>query len=192
MSAFVVGHDHIDALLTFAMSGRHGSASYRANGRRVYITRENATEVGRILLTENERSVYHRYPDCGPGSDNTPGTIGEDAQTYEFRAWVGALSAVSIIKGCSCFDYQACETDDYEDSLAAEIIRGIRDHALSRLPGYDEAPGWEFDRARTTAAVMADTISADDVKAARAAFAARKLTPAQKAAATRRARRLAK
>lgn len=153
MSAFVVSHDHIDALLSFASKrDTYGTVSYyvKETGRRVDITTENATEVGRILLTENERSIYARYTDCRPGDDNKPGTIGEDEANYAFRPWPfnAPLSAVSILKACSCFDYQACETDDYEDSLAATIIEAIRGRAINRLPGYDDAPGWEFSRAR--------------------------------------------
>lgn len=149
MSAFIVSHDHIDALLTFASERhRYGAVSYyvKETGARVVITEENATEIGRILITENERSVYARYSDCGPG--NAPGTIGQDAANYTFKRWPysSPLTAVSILKGCSCFDYQACETDDYEDSLAFEIVNTIRKRAISRLPGYDDAPGWEFDR----------------------------------------------
>ena len=148
MSAFIVGHNHIDALLTFATTPRHGVgggdvASYRANGNRVEITRDNATEIGSILLTENERSVRHRYPDCAP--DDLPGTIGETAARYEFRLYDGPVSAVAILKGCDCFDYQACETDDYESSLACTIIDAIRKRAITMLPGWDNAPGWEFD-----------------------------------------------
>lgn len=149
MSAFIVSHDHIDALLTFA-SQKHqfGAVSYyvKETGACVTITEENATEIGRILLTENERSVRHRYPSDKAGE--LPGTIGEDAAGYTFKAWPinSPLTAVSILKGCSCFDYQACEHDGYEDSLAFEIVNTIRKRAISRLPGYDNAPGWEFDR----------------------------------------------
>src|SRR5262245_1730456 len=149
MSAFIVGHDHIDALLTFATSRNpHGGVSYLVSetGNRVEITARNATEIGRILLTENERSVRHRYPSDSP--DNLPGTIGEDAATYRFKQWGKPLSAVAILKGCDCLDYQCCETDNYEESLAAAIVNAIRGRAIRQLPGYDQASGWEFDRER--------------------------------------------
>lgn len=157
MSAFIVGHDHIDALISFAMARyTYGPVSYYVpeTQTRVTITQDNATEVGRILLTENERSIYHRYPDVKPGqNDSKPGTWGEDAETYNFKQWPlnQPLSPVSIIKGCDCFDYQACETDDYEQSLAHTIIEAIRKRAVSRIPGYDDAPGWEFRRMAATA-----------------------------------------
>src|SRR4029077_17136784 len=113
MSAYIVGHDHIDPLLSFAIDLR--VAYWVADTKKwVEIKSENATEVGRILLTENERSVRYRY---GNG-DDLPGTIGEDAATYKFKPWsnwMSPLAAVPILKGCNCFDYQSCETGDYRD-----------------------------------------------------------------------------
>jgi hypothetical protein len=146
MSAFVVGHDHINALLSWAIQKR---VSYWVPDAqmRVDITMANASEVGRILLDENERSVGTRYNETDP--DDMPGTDHETAANYEFRRWCANFSAVTILKACACFDYQACETDDYETTLAHRIIDTIRHHAISSLPGYDDAPGWSLDRART-------------------------------------------
>jgi hypothetical protein len=146
MSAFIVSHDHIDALLSFAAEHLHGSpASYYVpqaecnvpGGKRVDVTYENATEVGRVLLIENERSVCHRYSDAATGAD---------AAAYRFKPWPRALTPVSILKGCDCFDYQACETPDYRTSLAFRIVDAIRKRAIHRLPGYGDAQGWEFSR----------------------------------------------
>lgn len=68
MSAFIVSHDHIDALLTFAKLHRVAyyvpqSICNKPGGTRVTIDDDTVSEVGRILLDENERSVRHRYPD---------------------------------------------------------------------------------------------------------------------------------
>lgn len=136
MSAFIVGHDHIDALLSFAVG--HAVRYRFPGGDIVEITTANATETGRILLLENERSVNERYNE----------TDHESSQSYTFKPWRGQGNTppISILKGCDCFDYQACETDDYEETLAALIIRKIRDRAISYLPGYDDAKGWEFRR----------------------------------------------
>jgi hypothetical protein len=146
MSAFLVGHDHIDALLTFAAQrGSYGSrASYYSvkDQGRIEITDNNATEIGRILLTENERSIRARY-----GDDNDMlRKSGEHAATYKFQPWLFTLTAVSILKGCNCFDYQARETDDYDLSVAHRIINAIRSHAIHRLSRYEDAKGWEFRR----------------------------------------------
>lgn len=150
MSAFMVSHDHIDALLTFAKDKRmQDRLSYFVN-RRAEGPLE-WTAIGRVMLAENERSVCHRYSDCVPG--NLPGKIGEEAIGYRFRPFEKFIhmaftqKCVWIIKACDCFDYQACETDDYEESIAYKIIRSIRAEAVRCLPGYDEAP-WGIDRSR--------------------------------------------
>ena len=153
MSAFVVSHDHIDALLTFARDKRLQSRlSY-------FIDRQAPkplgwSAIGAVLLTENERSVCHRYSDCVPG--NCPGKIGEVATGYHFRPFeqFSLMSyerkCVWVIKGCNCFDYQACETDDYAQSTACQLIEQIRAAAIRALPGYEDAP-WGIERARKEA-----------------------------------------
>lgn len=159
MSAFIVGHDHIDALLTFAKLHRVSyyvpqSICSVLGGTRVDITSQTATEVGAILLTENERSVRHRYSDCKAG--DLPGTIGEDAANYKFRDFGELLrlpmakQCAWILNGCRCFDYQACETDDYEDSLAHSIIEAIQAAAIRALPHIEDAP-WEINRTKARA-----------------------------------------
>src|SRR5262245_31921102 len=103
MSAFIVGVDHIDALMTFAAHYRDPVSYFiPETGNRVEITPENATKIGRILIKENERSVNHRY------NENEP----SEADNYNFRPLAMAPSALVILKCCDCFDYQACETDD--------------------------------------------------------------------------------
>jgi len=152
MSAFIVSHDHIDALLTFAKLHR---VSYyvpqricnKPGGTRVDIDSDTVTEVGRILLDENERSVRHRYR----SSADLPGTIGEEAASYTFREFAELYrlpkgkQCAWILNGCRCYDYQACETDDYEESLAHRIIQEIQAAAIRALPHIEDAP-WEINR----------------------------------------------
>jgi hypothetical protein len=146
MSAYIVSHDHIDALLTFATSEPNNPVTFvmPITGNRVEITRESLTETGRVLLKENERSVRHRYP--GDTDAKFHGRIGDNEADYKFKEWGKPLTALSILNGCNCFDYQACETDDYHESLACRIIDAIRHRAILRLPGIKDAPGWEFSR----------------------------------------------
>lgn len=147
MSAFVVSHMHINALLTFADNKR------MRDQLGWYVDRGTSqlswTELGRILLAENERSVCHRYPDCT--ETDKPGTIGEEAIGYTFKTWGQAFTlqhdtlCVWIIKACDCYDYQACETDNYDQSIAYQIIRAIRAKATRSLLAYDKAP-WGIDK----------------------------------------------
>ena len=102
-----------------------------------------------MLLAENERSVCNRYPDCTPG--NGPGKVGEEAIGYTFKLFEPfALMPFPkklawVLKACQCYDYQACENDDYEQSIAHRIIRAIEAKAIRCLPSYEDAP-WEINR----------------------------------------------
>jgi len=146
LSAYIVDHDHIDALLSYGIEHKVRYVVRDPNAACIEITETNATEIGRIMLDENERSVRHRYP--GSDVDDLPGSIGQDAAKYKFKRWPAlvALPAMTILKACDGFDYQANETENYEQSLAATIIRAIRGYAIRRLPGYDNAPGWSMHR----------------------------------------------
>jgi hypothetical protein len=143
VSAYIVDHDHIDALLSYAIAVQVRYVVPETDSC-VEVETHNATEIGRILLDENERSVRSRYPSCDV--DELPGTTGQDSASYKFRRWRMPGDALVILKACEGFDYQACETKDYEKSLAAVIIRAIRGFAIRRLPGYSDAPGWHMHR----------------------------------------------
>jgi len=134
MSAFIVSHKHIDALVSAMLDAR---MSYWDGHNRVYVTRANAEETGRILLSENVRSVLYRYG----------GRIGDDerqaATSYRFAYAVRPRSPVQVIKAVHCLDYQSCETEDWENSIAWRICQAIMANVTSRLPGY-EAAAWEI------------------------------------------------
>src|SRR5580658_7597099 len=110
MSAFIVAHAHIDALLDFAMrADRHVVPN---------LDRADLTAEGRKLMTANVRSVctrYHKYEDAYA-----------DALAYTFRFPTRRLAAVEALKACECFDYQACEFEGYAESPAGQLISRIR------------------------------------------------------------------
>lgn len=137
MSAFIVGHDHIDALVSFAILKR---ISYWDGDqkKRIDITHTNATEVGRILLSENTSSVACRYMDRLDEEERAV------TETYTFRLW-SPVPMTHIMKACNCLDYQCCETDDWEQTVACRIVDEIRQGAINSLPGYTDAP-WELLR----------------------------------------------
>lgn len=137
MSAFIVDDMHINAIVTYAADKR---ISYweKKTGNRVEVTAFNAEEVGRILMAENVRSVVARY---GDGLEDTE--VNADA-AYQYRLFATPLTAVEIIKACNCLEYQSCETDDWEETLAWEILNRVKSHAAHDIPGYDAAP-WGID-----------------------------------------------
>jgi hypothetical protein len=134
MSAYMVSDKQISVLVAYMIRQKIG---YYVNGW-VYVTSVNAEEVGQILIDENYRSVSCRY------QDRTESHFGK-APTYKFNAKHGPLpNAIVMLKLCNNFAYQACETDDWKDSVAFKIVEAIKERAITKLPGYDSAP-WGID-----------------------------------------------
>jgi hypothetical protein len=119
---------------------------------------EVATYYANILYCENIRSVQGRYPD--DSFDDLPGpcekpemlevTRGECCEQYnDVRL---AVSPTAILKMCACLDYQSCETDDWDTTLAYKLLQRIRLAAISLLPGYECAMRRGSTRSRISSA----------------------------------------
>ena len=128
MSAFVVDTDTIDYLVTAARLWRLAADGYLPDATRDLTD----SELGKILLDENVRSVNHRYRET------------ETAPAYVYRPVpVVAIDAAAVLKSVQCVDYQSCETDDWETTLAYRVLKAIESGAIAHLPGYGAAPwGW--------------------------------------------------
>jgi hypothetical protein len=118
MSAYIVSHDTIDILVTFAIDN---SINFRVGNTECVSELTSATEIGKLLLLENERSVQYRYPTTD--NEDLPGTVGERASNYEFKRAECLREFIRDHTGK--YDYQACETDDYDQSVAYQIIKAI-------------------------------------------------------------------
>jgi hypothetical protein len=79
-----------------------------------------------ILETANRKAVSSKLGD------------GEVAGGVKYRQTDSHQSPMQIIKLCRCFNYQACEVDDYIRTPAASMINTIINVAISNLPGYDD------------------------------------------------------
>ena len=107
------------------------------------IGHDEADEVWRVLRWENLHSLHARYGDELPAM--------ADVEIHRTVA-EAELDPVAILKATHCYDYQACETNDYDASRAAGYVAelravlrdrlGVPSDALSRshLPTYDAAP----------------------------------------------------
>ena len=143
MSAFVVSHKHINTLLSYANRQDNPLHFYLSGD--VVLRADQVDDLQRaaeILLAENYSSVFARYPDTAADPTTVPGIIAEAGQSITFR-FEPDVSAVQILKGCQCYDYQACETADYDQSDAKRIINRLKSEAIHRLAGYDDAQ-WEI------------------------------------------------
>ena len=130
MSAFIVDDWHINTLANYGNAKRL-QVYWKGDCQTHAFTDPQA--IAEVLLRENYRSVNYRYE-----KSDKPHAI-------NFRLFHYTTDPVQIIKATYCFDYQACESPDYEDSLAFTLIRAIREHAIQAIPGYDDAPGWDLN-----------------------------------------------
>lgn len=130
MSAFIVPDYHINALVTWAME-RHGlsAVSYFWGGRRREV-RNDQKRIASVLFAQNVRSVNYRYQDAEP------------AHGFKFQRVANRLNPIDVIKACHGYSYQACETDDWDQTEAFAIIHGIERAAIRALPGYDNSNAW--------------------------------------------------
>ena len=94
------------------------------------------------------RSLEARYPDTKPDPAQDFLCMSREEYITETQRLVMSplakwLEPVDILSMCSCYNYQACETDDYDTTQAARFIRNLVSSMISKLPGFDKAP-WEY------------------------------------------------
>jgi hypothetical protein len=139
MSAGIVSKTHIDRMVSTAMDW--AQIEPRADA---------ATEFGRMLWTENLKSVAARYPNDKSGE--RPGTFGlsdKEIRGYEFTAYeIPPLTPVEMAKAIDCLEYQSCEHDGWKRSVACRTLEKLLAACVERMPGYTldnyfTAPGYD-------------------------------------------------
>jgi hypothetical protein len=130
MSAFTVNAAHIDAIVNAA----------RQFGSPDEIDQRTANLLGGMLWDENYRSVNYRYQESEPTPDYTA-TLIEDE-----------LSPVAVLKAMDCYEYQACESPDWQDTRAHAFITAVRGVILGRFVDLARQVPQRHDRTRTTEA----------------------------------------
>ena len=132
MSAWLCDEDHI-AVLACALDGTNWSPASDPT---------NARSIAATLAAENVRSLRYRYEDRAdgywPGMDDYPGDCAEAAEHMWPDGW-RKFSPVALLKSLHCYEYQACEHEDWERSPAAKMCRQLASHLITRLPGYGDA-----------------------------------------------------
>jgi len=149
MSAFICQPEHFQQLAIFATDQRPGqrmrieprylrhpesqawAAIATASGMDM-VQNHVATFYATLLQSENVRSVNHRYNESDAAE---PITVPHRAKIL--------VNAIDILKMCDCLEYQSCETADWEQSAAFELLELIRRAAIRALPGYEKAP-WDY------------------------------------------------
>jgi len=145
MSAFIVSHKHINTILTYANGQRFSPKVRLTDGTLLSFDQlGDLQHAAEILIGENVASINARYPDTIGNMQAAPGLTAEMDQPIIFTFERKAYKAVEMISICSCYNYQACETADYDSSDAHKIVNAIRECAISNLPGMQDAP-WSID-----------------------------------------------
>lgn len=161
MSAFIVGQDHIDFLVTAAIAlgtdGGYGlywqqDMNLTGFGSHVRVGLDNANEFGAMLWSENITSVRARYPHDEyselPGPVPTP-----FAFEYEYRrfalpygdTWHDLTTIAQVLKAIDCYVYQSCEHPTWVGSRAEQACDALRAGYIKRIPDYEDAE-WEVSR----------------------------------------------
>jgi len=159
MSAFVVDDAHIDCLITAGLcdpqnplkwliaeeptDGTHerGAAwGHRAlevyKQRRRTLTPETADAVGALLRAQNIRSVNFRYNEDEP----------EAEAYYQFAELPGTVVPIVVFQAIDCYEYQSCETPDWESSEACAFCDALRRKMIREIPGYGDVNAWGISR----------------------------------------------
>lgn len=141
MSAYIVGTDLIDLIVSAAVTGQGHDLSVWNHTAESYHrwNMADADELGQLLHDANVASVNYRY------RENTP------ADVYTFRrvADLGGITATwgDVLRALDCFDYQSCEVPDYHTTLASYAIAGIRRKVTDRLvSGMFPDAHWSWSR----------------------------------------------
>lgn len=130
MSAFVVDNNVIDAILEYGSRPYYGGAFHYFFDEKWHEIRDcdpAINLVGQALINQNYASVNHRYTEL----DIPP--------EYIYKPYRKPISAIQMIKACDCYMYQACETDNWEQTEAFAIVDAIRERAIHDIPGWEEA-----------------------------------------------------
>jgi hypothetical protein len=142
MSAFVVGKEHINKILTAALISRYGEMSYYYNDSRHKVNDETIDTIGQMLLDENVKSVMYRYSDSQltdlPGKTNAEYLI-----PFKYEVELSSLSGIQIIKLIQCLEYQSCEHPEWKTSEAYAFLEALIRRQFERIQGYDDAQ-WEW------------------------------------------------
>lgn len=145
MSSFVVGSDHIDFMVTavdvYLTRAQRYTVTYGSPSRTIDLRSMTDREIGLLMWEANVDGVEAEYG----------GTIEPDTRkmvdAYKHRRWMGvpALSAVNVLKACQFLEYQSGDAPAWEDSAPCMLLDMLRNAAITKLPGYDDAP-WGVTR----------------------------------------------
>lgn len=153
MSAFMLSIEHIRALVNAGLNLTYGPLEWkrvrptqeqRARSHErgepwgleafptmqadtASLTPYTADTVGIMLMAQNRRSVDYRYAET-------------DIEDFYTHAPSTQRSVVELLCAIDCYEYQSCETPDWEDTEAFHFCDALRRALIREFPGWHEAP----------------------------------------------------
>jgi len=145
MSAYLCTPDHISAVADILRA-------YQVKGYPQWQDLPQSSEAIFTLLVEaNIRSLRSRYSDCSRDEVSAGGMKYKPQQMEDptsDRIGMSTYVLPIYFKALQCFNYQACETSDYENSIVGRAITEAQSFLASaiirHLRTYEEAEwGWK-------------------------------------------------
>ena len=146
MSAYVINKRNYDFLVSFLMSRRNQALYFNLTGEghelinfsrpERPVDMEKIEAAIQILIDQNYASVNYRYK-----QNDIPEQYTFDRITQH----IGRVESPKIDPLTLCFtilshyEYQACETPEFERSPAYVLITVIKDSLVRLLPGYEDS-----------------------------------------------------
>jgi hypothetical protein len=133
MSAYIMNDDEIDTIVSYFLSSITGEGAWVRLGESEwdYLTKGNADKVAAILMAENVRSVNAKY------RENVT-----NPYVFKFDPTASRRPIGNIIGALDCYEYQACEAEDWDKSLAHEIVQMLRKHLLKTIAEEEGTYTW--------------------------------------------------
>jgi len=111
MSAWMVSKQHIDAMVTVYLGLQ--------DTRYASFNHIDPQKCGQTLVTQNVRSLEARY---GKGDDIIPAWA---YRPYQYRPSVQPFSLAQALQNIACYEYQACETEDWQRTSAFYLCQSM-------------------------------------------------------------------
>ena len=136
MSAYVVNDETIsvlvDAFERFTDRDREYDFYPKEKGWLIDLNKERQA-MGQALLDYNYKSVNYRY------NEN------EKPRKFVYRCLEDSYK-LNIIIGCiHCYNYQACEPDDYYESIIYKNLQRLKEIMLDRICQRDGEMTWGYE-----------------------------------------------
>lgn len=132
MSAFVVNQNHINYITSYLVTEK-------------LISKSEAKDIAQYLLDENYRSVLTRYSHNSEAREYFGKSYSVDFQMVQ-------TEDVQAYQAWKCYNYQACETDDYQTTRYYALFEIVKKYIETKVPNVEtileqdrETYDWEID-----------------------------------------------